>query len=118
MHTCEVCFRTFSRKDSLSRHLVTIHEKYVRGVMPPINIKRRTDTFDDNFNAAKRNVPMKNFSEFEFRPKKTPKSFINVSSPNGTDEKYHGLKLYDETVVQWKHPFTCKYYFAIVTKTL
>src|ERR1700744_5013984 len=107
MYTCEVCTRTFARKDSLTRHLRTIHEKCVRDVMPQVtNIKRPADTFDDNITAAKRNVTKENFSEFDFMPKKTPLTLINEAI--GTDEKYHGRKLYNETVVQLKHPFTCK----------
>ena len=117
MYTCEVCTRTFSRKDALTRHLRTIHENSVRGVIPHIiNIKRPAVTFDDNITTAKRNVAMENFSEFDLMPKKTPLTLINEAI--GTDEKYHGRKLYNETVVQLKHPFTCKYYYVIITKAL
>jgi len=87
---------------------------------PVIKIKSSTDTTDDNINSAKRNVTLENFSEFVFMPKKTPARFINVNTSNaiGMDEKYHGRKLYDENVIQWKHPFTCKYYYVSITQAL
>lgn len=77
---------------------------------------------------AKRNVTTENFRGHGFIPRKTSSglaketsaTLINVSTSNalGTDEKYNGRKLYDENVLQWKHPFTCKYYYSILTQSI
>jgi len=84
------------------------------------NLKRLVSTFADNNSAAgTRNETVENVRGYGCTPRKTPSELVNVTASNaiGDELKHHGREIYYESVVKWKHPFTCKYYNGISTIT-
>jgi len=92
MYPCEECHRSYSRRDNLKRHVVSVHGNKIRGVMDPLIAYRSTPTINSRRNDI-------NLFGFGIRPDR--RSFAGSYYLNEKKES-------QDNRLKWKHPFTCK----------
>lgn len=115
MNTCEVCFQSFSRKDSLKRHKESKHKHGVgyNGIKSSVIGSTAPESNVNTF-----------LKQYEYAPRpqfciqSLEKSIYNSKHPSLLDmqnvktdilkDRYQRYEVYDDNTVKWKHPpFTC-----------
>lgn len=129
MYNCGVCHMSLSRKDSLKRHMNAIHNRVI-GDAKRRKVQKHLESQSNDPNGI---IEFRKKYEYS-RP--SPQFITNTpmamtlqdlkglqvkenkieNQVNYLQGRYKLSEMMDESVIKFKHPFTCKYIFHIKYK--